>query len=190
MRTAFACAFVFAGCLVSVPASSPAQEVVHALTGTVSAINSAAKTITVFQDNGFRGVYNVLSDPKTRISFDRKIEAETTAADAFKNKGAYVIVFYFGDSQQPTVAALKGLGAGPFTSTVGTVEKFESHDHSISIADKSGAVHKFRIDSATVAETDMGAEEGLKFRAQTGDRVRVVSSGTGGNSTVLFLRDM
>lgn len=182
--------FLFWGCLVSVSVPVAAQEVIHALTGTVSSIDDATKTITVFKDSGSTGVFAVMSNPKTRIAFDKKIEAESTAADAFKKSGAYVIVFYFGDIENPTVAALKSLGTGPFTSLVGKVEKFESREHSISVADTSGKVQTFKIDANTVAETDFGVEEGLKFHAQAGDQVRVVGATVDGNPTAMFLRDM
>jgi hypothetical protein len=183
------CAGFFFACLGSAAVSAPAQEVVHALTGTVSTINSVSKTITVFKDNGSQGVFED-ANSKTRYSFDKKIAAESTAADAFNQQGAYVIVFYVGEIESPSVVALKSLGKGPFKSTEGTVEKFDGKGHSIAITDKSGAVQTFRIDPQTVAEGDLGVEEGFKFHAQKGDQVRVVSSSENGAATALFVRDM
>jgi hypothetical protein len=181
---------LFLGCLVSVSVPVAAQEVIHALTGTVSSIDDGTKTITVLEDIGSKGVFEVMSNPKTRIEFDKKIEAETTAAEAFKKSGAYVIVFYFGDINKPMVAALKSLGTGPFSSLVGKVEKFESREHAISVEDSSGKVQTFKIDANTVAETNFGVEEGLKFHAQAGDQVRVVSATVDGSPTAMFLREM
>ena len=178
---------VFAGCLVSVSVSLAAQEVIHALTGTVSSINSD-KTITVFQDNGSKGVFEDMTSSKAHIAFDKRIKAETTAADAFKTKGAYAIVFYYGEADDRTVVALKSLGPGPFKSTVGTIGKFD-RAHSISVVDNSGTAQTFKISAATVAETDVGAVEGLKFQAQKGDHVRVVSAVVDGSPTALFVRD-
>lgn len=189
MRRASACTSLVLGCLVSVTVPMAAQEVVHALTGTVSSIDGAGKKITVFQDNGTTGEFQILTNPKTHLAFDKKIEAASTAADAFKSSGAYVIVFYFGDSKKPTVAALKSLGAGPFTSTVGKVEKVESRNHSVSVSDSSGKVLTFNINADTVAEGSYGAEEGLKAHLQTGDQVRVISTTIDGNPTALFLKD-
>jgi hypothetical protein len=183
-------ACLVAGCLVSASVSSPAQEVVHALTGTVSSINNVAKTITVLQDSGSQGVFADLTNAKARISFDKRIAAETTAADAFDKKGAYAIVFYIGDAGAQSVVALKSLGSGPFSATVGTLEKIDSHDHSISVEDKSGATQTFKINAQTVAEGALGVEEGAKFQAEKGDQVRVVSTKVDGTPTALFLREM
>jgi hypothetical protein len=190
MRRTVLCACAFTGCLGLAAASLPAQEVVHALTGTVSAINSITKTMTVFQDNGSQGLFADASNPKMRFVFDKKIEAAATPANAFNTKGAYAIVFYVGEADSRTVVAVKSLGAGPFTSAVGTVEKFDGRDHSITIEDASGAAHTFKIDDQTIAEGAFGAEEGLKFHADKGDQVRVVSSKVDGTPTALFLREM
>jgi hypothetical protein len=154
------------GCVVSIPIAMAAQEVVHALTGTVTTINNNDRTVNVFVDGGSQRQFKEMTNPKTRLDFDKKVEAETTAVDAF-NK----------------------LGAGPFKSTVGTVEKFE-RSHSISLQDKSGAVLTFKIDPETVAESYYGAEDGSRFEAQHGDHVRVVSSTEHGSPTALFISVM
>jgi hypothetical protein len=190
MLRVFSSACLVAGCLVSASVSSPAQEVVHALTGTVSSINNAAKTITVLQDNGSQGVFADLTNAKARISFDKRIAAETTSADAFDKKGAYAIVFYVGDAGAQSAVALKSLGSGPFSATVGKVEKIDNRDHSILVEDQTGAVQTFKINAETVAEGAMGVEAGMKFQAEKGDEVRVVSTKVDGAPTALFLREM
>ncbi len=178
------------GCLVSIPVPSPAQELIHALTGTVASINPD-KSISVLQDNGSTGEFQIESNPKTRIEFDKRIATEATTVSTFKSKGAYAIVFYFGGVTRPrTVVALKNLGAGPFTSTVGTVEKFDGHARSLTVEDKSGKVHTFKINAGTVAEGNFGAEDGLRFQADKGDSVRVVATAGKDGPTALFIRDL
>jgi len=63
---------VHAGCLGFL---SAAQEVIHALTGTVAAIdsNNNAKTITVLQDSGSEAEFNEMRKANTPIEFDKKI---------------------------------------------------------------------------------------------------------------------
>jgi len=166
-----------------------AQQVVHALTGTVSSIDKAAETVAVLQDVGGSGLFQNPSNPKARVSLDKKIEPGTVVADAFKDNGAYVIVFYYGGSDNRTVVAFKNLGAGPFTSTTGKVKKFE-RARSITVQDDAGAVQTFKISPDTVAESYIGAVDGAKFQVSGGDRVRVVSAVVGGSPTALFLRTM
>jgi len=165
-----------------------AQQVVHALTGTVSSINKAGQTVAVLQDVGGDGVFQNPSS-KARVAFDKKIEALTIAADAFKEDGAYVIVFYYGGSDSRTVVAFKNLGKGPFSSTVGTVKKYEKA-HSLTVQDESGALQTFKIGADTVAESYAGAVDGSKFQVSGGDKVRIVSGVVDGNPTALFIRQM
>lgn len=189
MRKALWWPCILAGCLTAVSIPTAAQEVVHALTGTVSSINAAANTITVFQDNGQQGAFQGMT-AKHRISLDKRIAAETTAIDAFKKQGAYAIVFYYGDSDTRTVVALKNLGPGPFASTKGTFEKIDGHSHSIVLTDSTGKEVAFKIAPQTVAEGMFGAVEGAKFNAQKGDHIRVVSSNVDGTPTALFISEM
>jgi hypothetical protein len=176
----------FVGCLVAGSTAMSAQEVIHALTGTVSSIDSKAKTFTVFQDSGTQGEFKYVS--KAPGSFDKRIAADTTAADAF-TQGAYAIVFYFESADGRTGVALKSLGAGPFTSMTGSVEKCDK-GHFISVRDETGTMQTFRINGGTVAETNYGVVGGAKFSAEKGDHVRVVSGIVDGTPTALFVRDL
>ena len=109
----------FAGLILSLPIALSAQQVVHALTGTVSSINKAGETVAILQDVGGDSVFQNPANPKTRVVLDKKIGPGTISADAFKDNGAYVIVFYYGGTDNRTVVAFKNLGSGPFSSSVG-----------------------------------------------------------------------
>ena len=177
------------GCLGLVSATAGAQQVVHALTGTVSSIDSAAKTITVFQDNGTQGEFSDGTSAKPHLAIDKKVSLDSTNGDAFKKTGTYAVVFYYGNDSSRTAVALKSLGAGPFSSATGTVVKFDSK-HSISIADSTGATQTFKISQDTIGEGYLGAVDGFKFQVSKGDKVRVVASAESGSPTALFVRLM
>ncbi len=187
-RILFVC--ITAGCFGFIGHAAIAQEVVHALTGTVSSINPAGKEITLFLDSGSSGVFNEMENSKTSLSFDKKVREDTTAAAAFDKQGAYVILFYFGGQDNRTAVALRNLGRGPFASTLGIVTNFESRDHSITVKDQSGTIQSFKIDAKTVAEGDSGVVDGLRFQARKGDHVRIVGSSANGNPVALFVREM
>lgn len=177
----------FAGCLVALSLPLGAQEIIHALTGTVSAIDSAAGTISVLEDNHSTAVFH--RGQKVPSSFDKRIAADATAATSLDKTGAYSIIFYYGGQDAGQVVALKKLGNGPFSSTEGTVEKYD-RGRSISVRDASGAVQTFDMDDSTVAETNMGAVQSRKFSAEKGDHVRIVSSTESGKPMALFIRDL
>lgn len=190
MRRVLFCSCLFAAFLLAVPAMSRAQEIIHALTGTVSTVDAAAKTLTVLQDSGSEGIFHALTNTKTPLAFDKRIAAASTAAPAFNKQGAYAIVFYFGIDDDRTAVAVKSLGTGPFSSISGVVTKYDGHAHTITVQDAAGAQQTLRIDSDSVAETTLGAIVGLKLDAHKGDQVRIVSSQVNGAATVLFVRDL
>ena len=179
---------VLAGSLLAVAYPAASQEIVHALTGTVSSIDGASKTITLFQDNGSKNTYDVMSSKK-RIAFDKKIEAASTEAKTFEKSGAYVILFYYGTDQDRTAVAVKSLGQGPFSSTNGEVTNWNGHQNTISVKGDDGKVHSFKLNDQTVAETYTGVVEGSKFDTDKGDHVRIVSTLKDGQPVVLFIRE-
>jgi hypothetical protein len=181
---------VLAGCVSSASVFGCAQEVVHALSGTVNSINLNAKTITIVTDDGSPGTFKAMTDPRTPVEFDKTLRADTTAADAFNTKGARVIVFYFGYSDVRTAVALRDLGPGPFTKSSGTVVKFDRGEHSMSIKDQTGAIASFKVTRNTVADTGSGTVEGFKFEPVKGDRVQLISSLVNGSATALFVNSM
>ncbi len=181
---------VLVGSLLAITFPAIAQEIVHALTGTVSGIDPANKTITVFQDGGSASTFKVMTSAKTRISFDKEVSEASTPANQFKKQGSYAILFYYGMDQNRTAVALKGLGQGPFSSTRGKVTDWDGNTHSLVVTSQDGAKHSFKVGSDTVAETYSGAVDGSDLRVERGDRVRIVSSPKNGNQTALFVRLM
>ena len=183
----YACAAVGSLGLTSV---AGAQEVIHAMTGTIRSIAAAQKTFTLFRDNGSLITFNDVTSGKPGVAYDKDILPDATAAQSFDETGAYAIVFYYGLIDHPTAVAVQALGHGPFTATVGTITSFNEKGRQIAIKDDSGSVHSFKLNASTIAESDLGVVEGLKLRAEKGEHIRVVGEVTDGSPTALFLRVM
>jgi uncharacterized protein YigE (DUF2233 family) len=166
-----------------------AQAVVHAMTGTVSSIDPANKTITLFLDGGSQRAFKDMTNMKVSLSVDKKLLADTTTPDEFKKQGAYVIAFYIGGSEDRSIVALRSLGAGPFTATSGTVARFDGR-RAIAVQDNAGALQSFKLGADTVAESGSGAMSGLKFTADKGARVHVVGGSKDGEPIALFVSQM
>jgi hypothetical protein len=73
-------------------------------------------------------------------------------------------------------------------SNLGRVVKLEGP--LLFIKDKSGLVESFKITSDTVAETEIGVVDGLKFQLRKDDQVRVVATMVNGVPTALFVKTM
>lgn len=188
-RIAFRFTFVLAALGLLAPSASPAQEIVHAMIGTVSSIDSGAKTITLLQGTSHQ-VFKATVNPSVRLAFDKKMAESTQPAANFQTLGAYVVVLYFGGAESQTAVALRSLGKGPFSSTSGEVSSWDRHRHVITVTDSAGAIHQFNITPETIAETNMGCLNGSRYQADKGEKVRIVSDVEKGGATALFVRSM
>lgn len=177
--------FLMTACLVV-----NAQEVVHALSGTVSAINPIAKTIIIKTNDGSDGIFKDLTKSHISLLFDRDLRSHATPADAFTDKGAQVIVYYFGGGfgalSKRTAVALQILDAGPLENDTGTVVSFNKHE--LTIKTDSGARETFQIGDTAVADTAVGVVSGDKFDPEQGDQVRVIAAIDKGSRNLLFVR--
>jgi hypothetical protein len=166
-----------------------AQEVVHALAGTVSSMNPTEQTITIKTDDGSEGLFKDLMKSNVSFDFDKNVRAASIPASSFTRKGAHVIVYYFGGGDVRTAVALQELGVGPLQKISGSVYKFNKHEHLLTIKDAAGLSESFHIDPKTVAETSWGAVEGEKFNPEKGDQVRVTAVLANGAEDALFIRE-
>jgi hypothetical protein len=174
-------------CLGLLAAACSAQEVIHALTGTVRSIAASDKSFVIFQDSGRQTMFKGSGNVKARAALQKRFGDETISVDELKAEGAYVIVFYHGGGDEPTAVALKDLGRGPFTATSGTVTKFDPRTRSVMVQDETGTVHTFKISGDTVVEGAMGVVDGPKFSPEKGDRLRVVAAKADHEDIALFM---
>ena len=177
-----AASLVFAG-------SAAAQEIVHALSGTVSKADAQVGTLQIKTNDGSDGTFT-FSQKASDVSFDRDVRAETTPVASFnKPIGDEVVVFYYGNGITRTAVAVKDLGPGPFQTVEGTVTKFDRHQHTLSVKPATGKAETFHLDPKAVADTPNGAVPGDKFEPAKGDNVRVIATSAGGTETAMFVRD-
>lgn len=180
---------VFAVCLSVAALTAAAQDIVHALAGTVTGINPKIKMTEIATDNGTSGHFEWLKSGDS-INFDKSVRADAVDADKFTNKGAHVIVFFVGDGEIRTIVALRDLGSGPLEKTSGTVVKLNRHDRVLTIKNSAGAEETFRLDAKTVGDTTNGVSEDFKFDFSKGDEVRVTAAPSGGGETALLIAPM
>lgn len=189
MRNAMLAVCAVAAGLVFVGSAS-AQEIVHALSGTVTKVDPQAKTIQVTTNDGSEGTFSYPSQKgATEVSFDRDVKGRTTPVASFDKTNEQVVVYYYGNDSVRTAVAVQDLGPGPFDTVEGTVTKFNRKQREISVKDGSGKEWSFTIDPKAMADSTMGAVPGDRFSPSKGDNVRVIATKASGGETALFIRD-
>jgi phosphotransferase system IIA component len=187
MRSVFLQLGLLLGALSFTTAAS-AQQIVHGLTGKVTAIYPASKTIHIDTDDGSPVVYDILTQNNVVLNFEKSVKAMTVPASTFTKADCNVVVFYYGDDNARTVVAVEDLGPGPLINNLGTVVKVDKKAHLLTIKSDSGEEATFHIDAKTLADSSYGVMEGQKFSADKGARVRVTATMENGAPTALFIR--
>jgi hypothetical protein len=188
MRTGFLHVCLLTGALSSTAVAAGAQQIVHALTGKVTAVYPATKTIEIDTDDGSAGVFDVLTQTNVSLSFEKSVKAMTVPASAFTKADCEVVVFFYGLDDSRTVVAVEDLGPGPLLTDLGTVLRLDKHAHLITIKADTGEEKTYHIDAKTLADSMSGVMEGLKFSPDKGTKVRITASAENGESTALFIR--
>ena len=188
MRKEFFQACLLLGTMTFATLTATGQAVVHALTGKVTAIYPATKSIKITTDDGSEGLFFVLTKTDTPLNFEKNVKAASTPAAAFTKTDTQVVVYYIGDDAIRTTVALEDLGTTPLVKCVGTIVKLDRHAHMLTVKDDKGAEVSFHIDAKTVGEATNGVIEGEKFDADKGAKVRVTATAANGAETALFIR--
>lgn len=178
---------VFAACFWLAAQAAVAQDIVHALSGTVISVNSKIKMTEINTDNGTSGHFEWLKSTAGSINFDKSVKSDATDADKFTSQGAHVIVFFTGDGDVRTIIAVRDLGAGPLEKTSGAVVKLSRHDRLLTIKNSAGAEETFHLDPKTIGDTTTGVAQDFRFDFAKGDEVRITAAPANGGETALLI---
>jgi hypothetical protein len=176
-----------AACFSATCLAASAQEVVHALQGTVQNTNPKAGTISLNTGDELGGSFKDMPSANAAKAIDKDLRAEVVPAGSFTNKGDQVILLYEGYGEQRTAVAVHDLGVTPVTDTVGTVQRFDKHVHILTIKTDAGKPATFHLDAKTIADAPNGATDGLRYEPSKGDHVKIASVTDSGNQLAVFI---
>src|SRR5690348_6305656 len=89
-----------------------AQEMIHAVSGTVTSINAKADMFQITTDDGSPGTFHWMKDLSKPIDFDKNVKADSVPPEQLKATGTRVVVFYFADGDVRTAVAIHNRGTG------------------------------------------------------------------------------
>ena len=168
---------------------SPAQEVIHALTGVATKVDSSTHTITLTENDGTQSIIKDDSKSHPRYDFDKALESSATASSDFDKQGDRVILYYFGDGWQRRAVAVKDLGPAPMKIANGVVKHWDRHHHVITIKAADGTTQTFQLDASTAVDTPTGVVNGDRFDPQNGDQISIKYVNKDQNNEAVFLNE-
>jgi len=151
-----------------------AQEVVHAQTGKVVAVNSASKTLVLKLADGSTEIFHDVPSHEPDLSLDKSVRAKTVPVASFNKVGANVVVLYFG-YDNPTAVAVKELGADAPKKSSGNVSNFDRHDHSLTLK-TDAAEQKLVLTEDTIVDTNDGVVKLANYKPSKGEHLSCFTS--------------
>jgi len=183
LKRFFLLAFVSAAC-----STIYAQEIVHGVSGVVTAVNPADNTITVKTTDDSDWVFKYQRGAKPKLVFDKDVRTGTIEPVDFNKIGDHVVAYYIDQGfVNRTIVALKDFGASELKTASGSVIKTRHHE--IILKTDAGATETFEISKDASAETPGGVVSGFKFDADPGTKVTVRYTEEGGRMTAQFIRN-
>jgi len=179
-------AVIIATCLFVAAAIANAQQMIHAVSGTVTTIHPKIQMTDIQTDDNSSGSFE-WNKAGVSMTFDKSVSADTIAPDKFTSLQSHVIVYYYGAGDVRTVVALHDVGVGPFVQSTGRVVKYDRRAHQLTLQNSKGGEEIFAIDPKTVADTETGVATNFKFDYNKGVQVHVLATQSNGAQTALLI---
>jgi len=160
-----------------------AQEVIHARTGTVIAVNAADKTMTLKAVDGSTLRFKETGGAASMSSLNKSVREKTVPAEGYAKVGTNVVVLYFGYDNL-TAVAIKELGAGALKKSTGSVTSFDRHDRSLTLKTDTAAEQKLVLTDDTIVDTVNGVVKASDYHPSKGEQLRCM---TGAESETALL---
>ena len=167
--------------------TAQAQEVIHALAGTVSVLNPATHTFSLTTEDGSLALFTTTAVKNIPITFSKEVEAQTVAPNAFHTLGAHVLVLYYGVDTVKTAVAIRNLGTAPLVRVAGNVSGFDKHRHAMTVRGDTSAPIDLLVSADTLIDTPNGVVEGLKYHPNKGEHVGAVLQSSPAGQTTVFI---
>jgi hypothetical protein len=179
-------------CAVALAGSALAQDVVHAVAGTVTHIDKAGKTIAIKATDGSEQVFKFTERTAIRTSVEAEKGAKTGALDTYfaGKEGTKVVVRYMGKGVDKTATVVEDFGKDSLKIGKGTVTHVDRAARTVSVKTEGGAEETYKLGSAAVVETDHGVVLGTRYLAKEGDKVAVHYTEEEGGKVVHFFQKL
>jgi hypothetical protein len=180
-----------AGCFLAGAAGLQAQMIVHAVSGTVTAVNAGSHTVDVAVEPNATSEFKVAdAGQPPRLVFENDLRADATDAAKFEHVGDYAVVYFYGVGNDQTAVAVRDLGPGPYKKADVTVTAYDKHTRMVTVKPDGGAAMQLKLDDHLVVDNDESVDSGRKYSPHKGDHARITYATNEAGNDLVFLHHM
>ena len=164
-----------------VAADKPSHPVTHAIEGTVEAVDSAAKTVSVKTADGTVAVVKVTD--RTTVT---GLKAGAKYTDLAAEKGSHVVVTYTEAGSEKTAEGISAFGKDTKKALEGTVVAVDKAGKTVTVKTAEGSEEVFSVSERAVTDTGKGVAKGTT----KGAKVSVYYTEEGGKKVAHFFKHL
>ena len=179
-------------CAMAFVNSVQAQDVIHAVAGSVTRLDNAGKTIAIKTADGSEEVFRYSEHTVVRGSQAVSHIAKMGAVESYfaGKEGTRVVVRYIGEGADKTATLVDDFGKTTLKAGRGTVTHVDRAAHTVAIKTDDGAEATYSFGSDAVVETDHGVVRGTRYVAKEGDKVVVHYTEKAGSRVVHLFKKL
>jgi hypothetical protein len=165
-----------------------AEDVAHALAGTVTKVDSAAKTVAVKTAEGTEETLKFTD--KTVMHAAKGVK--TGAVDTYLTgkEGTHVVVRYTGEGAKKVAVAVDDLGKDTVKTSKGTVTHVDKAADTITVKTEDGAEDTYRVAKDASVDTVHGVVKGSEYSAKEGEKITVHYTEDAGKKIAQFVKHL
>lgn len=167
-------------------------DVVHAVGGVVTKIDSAAKTITVKAADGTEHVFKYTEATTVRAAEKGGMVAKKGAIDTYMagKEGTHAVVRYTGEGAEKTAVGVDDLGKGTVEVGEGTVTGVDKAARTVTIKAEDGTESTYHVAKDATIDTGHGIAKGSELVAKKGEKATVHYTDEAGKKVVHFFKSI
>jgi hypothetical protein len=131
-----------------------AQEILHAVTGTVTNNGHIKQSLIIQKSDQSSEVFEVGKSSSAPVTLDKALQKNTETVDKLPEGTSHVIVYYYGVSPE-TAVAVEDIG-DKVLSITGRVTHVDKKQHTIAIRADGGSESTCSVESGTTLEMSDG----------------------------------
>jgi hypothetical protein len=163
-----------------------AQEILHAVTGTVTNNGHIKQSLIIQKSDQSSEVFEVGESSFAPVTLDKAFQNNTETVDKLPKGTSHVIVYYYGLSPE-TAVAVEDIGDKVLLIT-GRVSHVDKKQHTIAIRADGGSESVCSVESGTAVEMSDGVKDGAKNYPSDGDRITAVCTEEAGKEAARFIK--
>jgi preprotein translocase subunit YajC len=167
-------------------------DVVHAVAGIITKVDSAAKTITLKTVDGTEHVFKYTKRITVHAAEEGGKEAKAGAVDTYiaGKEGTHAVIHYTGEGADQTAVHVEDMGKHSMEVTHGTVTRVDKAARTVTIKAEDGTESTYHVAKDATIDTEHGVTKNSALIAKKGEQATVHYTDEAGKKIVHLFKRM